>query len=160
MAEKYIMDEAFDYFYNDEGVGPPIESPPVSKEILAKFEGKLPNQLLEYWKAFGFSGWGNGLFWLVNPDDYQEGLDAWLEHVELPSHEEYFVIARTAFGDLEIWGTIHGHCLTISSIFSRIYPQMEIAKNERWDSLLRTFLIVQEKGNLDLGDWKNKPLFD
>ncbi len=160
MAEKYIMDEAFDYFYNDEGFGPPIESTPVSEEILAKFKGKLPNQLLEYWKAFGFSGWGNGLFWLVNPDDYQDVLDAWLEHVELPSHEEYFVIARTAFGDLEIWGTIHGHCLTISSIFSRIYPQMEIAKNERWDSLLRTFLIVQEKGNLDLGDWKNKPLFD
>ncbi len=39
----FIIDEAFDYFYNDEGFGPPIESTPVSEEILAKFEEKLPN---------------------------------------------------------------------------------------------------------------------
>ncbi|NUG82537.1 GAD-like protein, partial [Acinetobacter bereziniae] len=59
---EFIMDENFEIFYLDEGFGPPIYSEVVSDDIINKYRGKLPNQLLKYWKAFGFSGWGNGLF--------------------------------------------------------------------------------------------------
>lgn len=54
------MDENFEIFYHDEGFGPPVCVESVPEETLKKYQGKLPNQLLEYWKAFGFSGWGNG----------------------------------------------------------------------------------------------------
>ncbi len=37
---------------------------------------------------------------------------------------------------------------------------MEPSSQEDWDSLIRTFILVQEKDNLDINDWKNKPLFD
>ncbi|NHC05071.1 DUF1851 domain-containing protein [Acinetobacter sp. 187] len=157
---EFIIDENFEIFYLDEGFGPPIYSEPVSDEILNKFKTKLPNQLLEYWKVFGFSGWGNGLFWLVNPEEYQDVLDAWLENIETPPHEEYFVIARSAFGDLDIWGTIHGHCFTISSTMNQIFPSMEEMNIGEEDLLLRIFISSQEKRFLDIKDFKNKSLFD
>lgn len=157
---EFIIDENFEIFYLDEGFGPPIYSEPVSDEILNKFKTKLPNQLLEYWKVFGFSGWGNGLFWLVNPEEYQDVLDAWLENIETPPHEEYFVIARSAFGDLDIWGTIHGRCFTISSTMNQIFPSMEEMNIGEEDLLLRIFISSQEKRFLDIKDFKNKSLFD
>lgn len=155
-----MMDENFEIFYQDEGFGPPIFSEKVSEETIKKYQGKLPNQLLEYWKAYGFSGWGNGLFWLVNPEDYQDVLDAWLEHVELSPHEEYFVIARTAFGDLSIWGTIHGQYFTISSLMNQIFPSMEVMEKDEGDLLIRIFMSSKEKRFIDIKDYKNKPLFD
>ncbi|ENX23272.1 hypothetical protein F892_02519 [Acinetobacter vivianii] len=157
---EFIIDEDFDYFYNDKGFGPPIFSDHVSEDILKKYQGKLPNQLLEYWKAFGFSGWGNGLFWLVNPEDYQDVLDAWLENIDLPPHEEYFVIARTAFGDLSVWGTLHGSCFKISSTTSNIYPKMEKIEEGESDFLVKLFISSRTKKYLDFDDYKNKPLFD
>ncbi|MEB6666199.1 DUF1851 domain-containing protein [Acinetobacter vivianii] len=157
---KFIMDENFEIFYHDEGFGPPVCVEPVSEETLNKYQGKLPNQLLEYWRAFGFSGWGNGLFWLVNPEDYQDVLDAWLEHVELQPHEEYFVIGRSAFGELSVWGTIHGQCLTISTAMNQIFPSMEIMEEDEGDLLIRVFISSKEKRFLDQKDYKNKPLFD
>jgi hypothetical protein len=157
---EFIIDEDFDYFYNDKGFGPPVFSEPVSYSIINKYKGKLPTQLLEYWRAFGFSGWGNGLFWLVNPDEYQDVLDAWLENIETQPHEEYFVIARSAFGDLEVWGTLHGRCLTISSIMNQIFPNMEEMKKNEEDFLVQMFFATQNKKYLGLKDYRNKPLFE
>jgi len=157
---EFIMDENFEIFYLDEGFGPPIYSEVVSDDIINKYRGKLPNQLLEYWKAFGFSGWGNGLFWLVNPDEYQDVLDAWLENIEIQPHEEYFVIARSAFGDLEIWGTIHGNCYTISPIMNQIFPNIQDIETGEEDLLIRIFISSIEKKLLDIKDYRNKPLFE
>ncbi|ELW78350.1 GAD-like protein [Acinetobacter sp. WC-743] len=154
------MDENFEIFYLDEGFGPPIYSEVVSDDIINKYKGKLPNQLLEYWKAFGFSGWGNGLFWLVNPEEYQDTLDVWLENIEIQPHEEYFVIARSAFGDLEIWGTIHGNCYTISPIMNQIFPNIQDIETGEEDLLIRIFISSKEKKLLDIKDYRNKPLFE
>lgn len=156
----YIMDEFFEIFYHDESFGPPSYSEAVPEEIFNKYKAKLPDQLLRYWKEFGFSGWGNGLFWLVNPDDYQDVLDAWLDNIETPPHEEYFVISRSAFGDLEVWGTIHGRCLTISPVMNQIFPNMKEIETRGWDLALKIFFSSQDKKYLDIDDWKNKPLFN
>ena len=87
-------------------------------------------------------------------------LDAWLENIEMPPHEEYFVIAGTAFGDLDIWGSIHGNCLSISSTTSQISPDLEVQKKEDWDILLATLIATRTKDRLDINDYKNKLLFD
>ncbi|MBI0394497.1 GAD-like domain-containing protein [Acinetobacter bereziniae] len=157
---EFIIDEDFDYFYNDKGFGPPIYSEVVSDDIINKYRGKLPNQLLEYWKAFGFSGWGNGLFWLVDPDEYQDVLDAWLENIDIQPHEEYFVIARSAFGDLQVWGTIHGNCYTISPIMNQIFPNIQDIETGEEDLLIRIFISSKEKKLLDIKDYRIKPLFE
>ncbi|MFW1971494.1 GAD-like domain-containing protein [Acinetobacter bereziniae] len=157
---EFIMDENFEIFYLDEDFGPPIYSEVVSDDIINKYKGKLPTQLLEYWKEFGFSGWGNGLFWLVNPEEYQDTLDVWLENIETQPHEEYFVIARSAFGDLEIWGTIHGNCYTISPIMNQIFPNIQDIETGEEDLLIRIFISSKEKKLLDIKDYRNKPLFE
>ncbi|TCM61434.1 hypothetical protein EC844_12832 [Acinetobacter calcoaceticus] len=157
---EFIIDEHFNYFYNDKGFGPPTQVERVTEQTLHRYKGKLPDQLLEYWKVFGFSAWGNGLFWLVNPEDYQDVLDAWLEHIETLPFEEYFVIARSAFGDLKVWGTIHGNCYKIASTISSVFPSMEEIKKGEENYLVRSFFASQDKNFLDFDDWKNKPLFE
>ncbi|WPU31302.1 GAD-like domain-containing protein [Pseudoalteromonas piscicida] len=32
--------------------------------------------MLEYWQKYGFCGWGNGIFWTVNPSEYSDVLKA------------------------------------------------------------------------------------
>ena len=56
----------------------PFASTPVSTETLAKYRGKLPDRLLEYWQEFGFCGFKDGIFWLTNPEDYEDILTEWL----------------------------------------------------------------------------------
>ncbi len=49
----------------------PIDATPVPKEVLKKYENKLPEPIIEMWKRHGFSGYEDGIFWTINPDEYQ-----------------------------------------------------------------------------------------
>jgi len=49
--------------------------PPAS---LDHYQGKLPNQLLTYWQDHGWCGYGGGLFWMVNPQEYEDVVAQWL----------------------------------------------------------------------------------
>ncbi len=42
---------------------------PASETTIRKYTGKVPDFLIEMWKADGFCSFNNGFFWLVNPDD-------------------------------------------------------------------------------------------
>ena len=156
------MDARFAYFYNDEGFGPAIDPKAVSDNDIAKFKGKLPDQLLSYWRQYGWSGYGNGLFWLVNPDEYEPALEAWIGDSPLMETDAYYVIARTAFGEMFLWGTKSGQSLKIKSNAGMIFPsdygdQIAIG---RADSLVQSFLASKEKKRLDQKDDLDKPLFD
>lgn len=154
------MDEYFDYFYNSKGFGPAIKSKPVLKETLAKYQNRLPDQLLEYWQQFGFCGWGNGLFWTVNPDDYEDVLEAWLGETDFVEKEELYVIARSAFGKLYVWGKKSGQSIKIDPVYSRIYPSEDSITRDEQDNYIRMFFGFKKKNDLDYEDNKNKPLFD
>jgi|SRR5690554_8189992 len=159
MSEEYFIDEDFDYFYN-KGFGPAIASEPVSEETLAKYRGRLPDKLLEYWQKVGFSGWGDGRFWIVNPEEYEDVLAAWFANIELPAGEEYFVIARTAFGVLYVWGTIHGRCFAIDAHANNIFPKMKVTPKEKQDSALQIFFSSKTKNGEDYYDDSDKLLFE
>lgn len=60
--------------------------------------------LLSIWRDEGWAGYGNGRFWLVNPDEYEHIKDAWLEETPLANLDTFHVIARSAFGDLYLCG--------------------------------------------------------
>lgn len=92
------MNEFFEDFYGFSGFGPAIQSiKPTAKE-LNFFEGKLPARLLEYWQDYSFCGWGEGIFWVVNPADYVDILATWLRDTPFDSTDNYYVIGRSAFG--------------------------------------------------------------
>ncbi len=70
----------------------------VSEEIIKKYEGKIPEMVMEVWNKYGFGTILNGYLRIVNPDNYQELLEE--TYVDF---ESAFVIFTTAMGDLIVW---------------------------------------------------------
>lgn len=79
-----LMEQAF---------GPPLESvrPAQLTGALAKYV--LP-PLVELWRAHGWAGYGGGIFWTTNPEDFADLLPDW----DVPAGG--IVIGRGAFADL------------------------------------------------------------
>ncbi|WP_122688499.1 GAD-like domain-containing protein [Pseudomonas viridiflava] len=50
----------------------------VSHSSIKRYEDKLPKQLLQFWYDYGWCGYANGLFWTVNPQDYESTPEHWL----------------------------------------------------------------------------------
>jgi len=104
----------------------PAQHPRVypTPEQIARFREKLPDRLLAYWAEFGWGGFGNGMFWLVNPDEYSSILGAWcgnsLEYTDV------FIIGRTAFGELIGWKKGYGKFVEIISLENKIFTSPPI----------------------------------
>lgn len=71
----------------------------VPNSSIERYKNKLPEQLLKYWEDFGWCGYAEGLFWTVNPQDYESLLNTWLAGTEAFKRDNYYVIARSAFGN-------------------------------------------------------------
>jgi hypothetical protein len=97
-----MRDENFEVFIDEFGEATHRVEVPVAS--IEKWRGKLPDQLLTNWQEEGWCGYANGLFWTVDPDDYEDIVDEWLEDIPLEQLDAFHVIARTAFGDLYLWG--------------------------------------------------------
>lgn len=157
-----MLDKHFEYFYSDKGFGPAVDTRQVSQSKLEHYRGKIPDKLLEYWRAYGFAGYGKGIFWITDPDDYAEALNAWLYGTEFYGKDHYYVIGRSAFGNLTLWGTKTGRSLTINCAWAMIFP----TDKSRWmregkaDSLISTWLSGMSVDYPNETDDKGIPLFD
>jgi hypothetical protein len=152
------MDECFEYFL--ENFGPQFEKVQPSSGGIEKFRGKLPDKLLEYWLDYGWGGFHNGLFWLVNPDDYVDLVTSWLDGRIIDS-QDYYVIARTAFGKIFLWNKANGQTVTVSPLFSEIItrpPNKAVLAGDD-ATALEAFLAAKEPDSLDIEDEKEKKLF-
>ncbi len=63
------MDEDFAYLL--EKMGPAIDRREALASSIERYRGKLPDQLLAYWQEHGWSGYADGLFWAVDPQEYE-----------------------------------------------------------------------------------------
>lgn len=70
------VDEDFEYFL--EAMGPSIDRRDVPASTIERYRGKLPDQFLSYWQEHGWCGYADGLFWTVDPEEYEPVLDAWI----------------------------------------------------------------------------------
>lgn len=114
------MDEDFEYFL--EKMGPAFDKQHVPPSSIDRFRGKLPDQLLEYWQEHGWCGYADGLFWTVNPQEYEPVLEAWIGDTPFMEQDAYHIIARSAFGALYFWGERTGYALKLSAIGSYVMP--------------------------------------
>ncbi|GAA0824573.1 GAD-like domain-containing protein [Colwellia asteriadis] len=160
------MNVLFDNFYNFKKFGPAIKSEPVSQEILTKYKDKLPDRLLEYWQTYGFCGWGDGVFWTVNPDDYSDILSRWLQGTEFEQRilngvDTYHVIGVTAFGRLIIWGENSGQSIDISVNYGMLFPTDYTADllEDGGDLTIDLFFSASSISEMDETDIDDKPLF-
>lgn len=107
-----MRDEDFELFI--ENFGEATSRVKVPQAGFEKFEKTLPAQFLKYWSEEGWASYLDGLFSIVNPDEYQDVLDMWLEDTIFKELDRYHVIARTGFGKLYVWGEKTGPSLTVS----------------------------------------------
>jgi hypothetical protein len=105
------MDEDFALFLAK--FGPAFDKRRVPPSTIDRYRGKLPDQLLAYWQEYGWCGYADGLFWTVNPQEYEPALEAWIGDTPFMEQDAYHVIARSAFGKLYLWGEETGETLTV-----------------------------------------------
>lgn len=156
------MNDYFDEFYNFGGFGPAIKPELPNEATLQYFKNKLPARLLEYWQEYGFCGWGEGIFWTVNPIDYADILSVWLENTPFENKDNYYVIGRTAFGSLLIWGETSGDSLDINPCYGMIFPtdNTEELKETGGDMSIDLFFSSSSKSSMEEEDTEGKPLFE
>lgn len=153
------MDEDFDYFLKQFGtiVDEPEKPKPADIE---NYRGKLPGRLLEYWANYGWGGYKDGLFWIINPSLFTPVVDAWLAGSAAQDRDVYHAFARTAFGELFLWGEKTGQTVTITPLDATIYFYPDDKRLlTRPDSAIASFFSDQSPDDLDFEDEKEKPLF-
>lgn len=149
----FQLDERFEWFL--EQFGEPQNPVAASDELLNKYKDILPHRLLEYWQEYGFCGFKNGLFWIVNPEEYKESMECWINGTEVQNFDTFHVIARTGFGSMLLWGKKTGHSWRIDIIDGQIFFKRNDEKriqNEGENASLMGFFGVISPENVDLED--------
>jgi len=133
------------------------------EDAALRFKGKLPDALLAYWKELGFSGFLDGLFWLTNPDDYEGALEEWIGDTSIMEEDSYYVIGRTAFGDLFLWGERNGYKYVVSPCLGWILQKdgsRDKIATYGADAAMKSFFAIMNRGRCDMDGSDKKPLFD
>lgn len=150
------MDEYFEAFLQE--FGPAIDRRDVPALSLERYRGKLPEQLLLYWEEHGWSGYASGLFWTVDPQEYEPVLTAWIGDTSLMEEDAYHVVARSAFGDMYLFGEHHGGRVHIVAPDARLMPPRK-GKPDR-NLSVRTFFASLSRRACDFGDVQGTDLFE
>ena len=161
MSDQYERDEAFAYFVKKFGERTyPIDADPA---VIEKYRGRLPAQLLTYWRHEGWGAWKDGLFWVVNPDDYADVLDAWIADTPLEGADQWHVIARSAFGELFLFGEKTGFDVnidTLANICTATKSDLKHKDRNELEEDVRSFFAFINLKHLDFKDNNEKPLFN
>lgn len=155
-----MRDEDFELFIEEFGEETSRTDVPMS--AIQKWRGKIPDRLLKYWQAEGWCGYANGLFWTVNPDDYEDLVDEWLAGTPIEQLDRFHVIARSAFGGLFLWGEKTGNSVTVECGINSIFAFESEVKKEMDDPDfdVRLFFSNKSSDRCDLQDEFGQPLFE
>lgn len=140
------MDENFAGFLED--FGPAIDKQHVPQSSIDRYRGKLPDQLLAYWQEHGWCGYADGLFWTVNPHEYEPVLEAWIGDTHFMEKDAYHIIARSAFGGLYFWGEKTGNSLILFAPGSYCIPSKSVVAREKMNFRVQVFFgSLSQKDN-------------
>lgn len=134
----------------------------VAHDAIKQWQGRLPDQLLRYWQDEGWSAYSDGLFWTVNPGDYEDLVDEWLADTGLDEIDSFHVIARTAFGDLYLCGERTGRSVNVACNINAIFAMrsdLVTLSREKLDLQIRRFFWL-DKSSCDCKDESGEPLFE
>ncbi|WP_137940462.1 GAD-like domain-containing protein [Chitinivorax sp. B] len=155
------MDEFIELFLED--FGPAFLRQWVAQSSIDRYRGKLPDQLLKYWEGYGWAGYAKGGFWLVNPQEYEPVLEAWIGETPFMEQDAYHVFARDAFGSMYFWGEKTGPSLLISPLDSSAYPNntyLEMMQSGDADRVVKFWFASQAPDTMGFFDINQQPLFD
>ena len=155
-----MSDEAYEMFVEE--FGQPTCPLAVSDQAIATWQGKLPDRLLTHWQQAGWGGYANGVLWVVDPDEYEDVVDEWLDDSPLEQIDAFHVIARTAFGELFLCGERTGASATVNCATHAVFAlqrDMQTKTKRDLDISIETLLTL-DKADCDLADEDGQPLFD
>ena len=144
------MDEHFASFLSD--FGPAIEKRYVPPTSIDHYRGKLPDRLLSYWEEHGWCGYGAGLFWTVDPQEYEPVLEAWIGDTSFMEYDAFHIIARSAFGELYFWGEKSGDSLNVFSPGAYCIPRESRFVGEEMDFGVQLFFAALSREVNDFAD--------
>jgi hypothetical protein len=144
------MDENYALFVKKFGEGTLRRDVPESS--IDYFRGKLPDQMLTYWKEYGWCSYAVGLFWTVNPQEFEPALDAWLSDTHYAENDTYHVSARSAFGDLYCYGEKTGFSLEIDCLGSYVVTSKPVMPGADLDWETQFFFGMQSRDVNDFAD--------
>lgn len=146
-----MRDEDFEYFIGK--FGEPTHRTAVSTDSIERWRGRLPDQLLTYWQQEGWCGYGDGLFWTVDPDDYEDIIEEWLEDTPLGGLDSFHVIARSAFGKLFACGEKVGPVVTVACplhVIVALARELHAKSPAELDFDLRNFFAGKTRRTCDM----------
>ena len=155
-----MRDEDFEIFIEEMGEATSHEV--ADTVAIEKYKNILPRSLLKIWKEEGWNGYANGLFWLVNPDDYSDFVEMWLEETDFNEIDKYHVFARSAFGDLFAWGEKHNRKIIISCLAGSVIAvanELNVPSDNP-DLTLGSFFAMSDLERYDLEDVEEEFLFE
>ena len=136
----------------------------VDQQVIESYRGVLPDELLMYWEKDGWCSYQNGLFWLVNPAEYNEVMRDYLAFTPLKDRKNLYVVARSAFGELFVWergkGNVTDISLITNSIKLRAAKDRQNLTSEEEEFEMNRFIGVNQPKHLDENDTSGKPMFE
>jgi hypothetical protein len=150
IIEDSAMDEIFSLFI--EQVGEPVFRQEVPPSSIERYKGVLPDKLLEYWREHGWGGYGDGIFWTVNPQEYEGVTASLIEGTPLENRDRYHIIARGAFGDLYLFGENTGFSVKILAHISRYRGSEYELTAADMDREVQSFFLSKDKASVDFDD--------
>jgi hypothetical protein len=150
------MEDYFEYFLNK--MGPPIERQEATRLAKEKYQDKLPEQLLAQWEQWGWCGYGEGIYWIVNPADYEVVVHEWLTQSGISFAHHYHVIARGAFGDLYVWRQTTGSVLKITPFYARFHEEQNTVPVCGFDEKIKAFFAFTRRESNDFDNMFDKAL--
>ncbi|CAM4086369.1 GAD-like domain-containing protein [Roseateles saccharophilus] len=156
------MDQFFENFLGYKQFGPASARRDVSSEKIEQFRGQLPDKLLEYWQEHGWCAYAQGLLWTVDPAEWEDALDSWIGETKFMELDSFHVIARTAFGELILWGKNTGQSLKIVPAYGWAFPAFDAETFARRgaDKELQLFFSSSSREAYDMKDVDDQPLFE
>ena len=105
--------------------GSPVHAQPMPEAAFDACAGLLPRQLFIYWREVGVCGFGDGLMWMTNPQEFELLLARWLQGTLLRQRRDLAVIARTAASELLLHKSAfqknNGQRVTLSGAMAKMY---------------------------------------
>ena len=86
-----------------DGFGPPMGDGPMAPEQAARYRGRVPDALIQFWLTYGLGSWRDGLFWLCDPEPLMPVVRTLFEGDPEFDPDVIVPYFRDAFGDLIAW---------------------------------------------------------
>lgn len=157
-----MINEDFQFLLTE--FGQPSDPVFVSDSVLATYQGKLPDSLLEFWRTAGLGAWGDGSFRFCRPEDYAGVLAGVLGNDPQLKPENCLVFGYEAFCQLHVWHASLGKIkidLVFGSVEAHFTANETVLETRRIlgpDRVVATGLFDIVKDS-DMKDENGKPMF-